>query len=461
MMSERHVVLRIGRADKYTPEGAPSDTLFLTLQVGGHQPEFKVTEKHLWSSESSACEVGLYDLELTPPQTALDLYRISVAAYCADLRLPRRRVGYDDWTRQIILHVPVADARLWSSQVQTLRSLLSFLSGDRWQISLREQEVPAPTRPSGHRHKHQGKEKEHGPCTAVCLFSGGLDSFVGAADALAAGRNLLLVSHVPEGLARWLSPAQTDLKSRLAQAYQDRRLEHVRVTLNPPRPTEHAWKENTQRARSILFLGLGALAAAGIGDSAPLIVPENGFISLNIPLTPGRIGSLSTRTTHPNTVSLYRQLLRGLAIRVPIELPYMFQTKGEMLSLAKDPEVVTRLASRSVSCASPNSWSSAREEHCGYCVPCIIRRAAMSAVGLDDASEYRLDIRKPGRDLTDKEATHAKGFRLAIHDQAGGISLPDLLSAGALPPTLGSSADFRHVHDRGLAEVAAFLGNRE
>lgn len=457
-MSERHVVLRVGRGDEYTPNGAPNDTLFFSLHGTGSDAESKIGERHLWSRVRSAREVGLNDLDLKPPQTALDLYRISVAAYCADLRVLRRRDGYDDWTRQIVLHVPVADLTLWSSQVQTLSRLLSFLSGDRWRIELREREVSAPKRPRRARNKGKKPVEQPGPFHAVCLFSGGLDSFVGGADALAEGRNLLLVSHVPEGLARWLSPAQLSLVAGLAEANRDRRIEHLRVTLNPPRPTEHAGKENTQRARSILFLGLGTLAAAAIGDSTPLIVPENGFISLNVPLTPGRIGSFSTRTTHPNTVSLYRRLLRGLAIRVPIELPYMFQTKGEMLGGAKDPEVVRRLASRSVSCASPNPRSSAREDHCGYCVPCIIRRAAMSAAGLDHASAYRLDIRKPGRDLTNKEATHLKGFRMAIHHQAGGISLVDLLSAGPVPLSEGSATAFRGVHDRGLDEVAAFLG---
>ena len=459
-MSERHVVLRVGRGDQYTPNGAPNDTLFFSHHGTGSHADSKIGERHLWSRVRSAREVGLNDLDLKPPQTALDLYRISVAAYCADLRLLRRHDGYDDWTRQIVLHVPVADLTLWAPQVQTLTRLLSFLSGDRWRIELREQRVSAPHRPR--RPRDEGNRPEEGPVplNAVCLFSGGLDSLVGGADALAEERSLLFVSHVPEGLARWLSPAQRDLAAGLGNAYQGRRIEHLRVTLNPPRPTEYAGRESTQRARSILFLGLGTLAAAAIGDSAPLIVPENGFISLNVPLTPGRIGSFSTRTTHPNTISLYRQLLRGLAIQVPIELPYMFRTKGEMLRVAKDPEVVQRLANGSVSCASPNPRSSATENHCGYCVPCIIRRAAMSAVGLDHASAYRLDIRKPGRHLTDKEATHLKGFRLAIHNRAGRISLVDLLSAGPIPLSEGPAAAFCGVHDRGLDEVAAFLGHK-
>lgn len=457
-MIERHVVVRVGRGDAYKPKGVPETTVFFTLHSAGDDPKTTIKEKHLWSRVRRTPEVGLHDLGLKPPQTALDLYRISAAAYCTDLRLPRRQNGYDDWTRQIVLHVPVANVKLWSSQVETLSELLSFLSGDRWRVEFREQDVPAPERKRRRKPKHEDEEETAEAFDAVCLFSGGLDSFVGAADAVAEGRNVLLMSHVSTGTWRWVSAAQDALKKGMATKYKNRRIEHVKVTLNPPQPTEHTGKEGTQRARSILFLGLGTLAAAAVETGTPLIVPENGFISLNVPLTPGRIGSLSTRTTHPNTMSKYRHLLDGLGINVPIELPYMFATKGEMLANAKDFEVVRRLAAESVSCASPNSWSSAKEKHCGYCVPCIIRRAAMSSAGLDDTSSYRLDIRNPGRALSDKEATHLKGFHLAIRNRGRGVSLPELLSAGPLPPSEGSVGAFREVHDRGLAEVAAFLG---
>lgn len=457
-MSERHVVLRVGRGDKYAPKSASRSTVFFTLHGGGENPEGEIKEKHLWSRLRSASESGLYDLGLTPSQTALDLYRISVGAYCADLRLPRRRYGYDDWTRNIVLHVPVADTDLWLPHVGTLTELLSFLSGDRWRIELREQEVPAPEPTRRRKTKDETEEGEPDPFDAVCLFSGGLDSFIGAAEAVADGRNLLLVSHIAEGTWRWISAAQDVLREGLKSEYEDRRIEHVKVTLNPPRPTENTGKERTQRARSILFLGLGTLAAAATDNSIPLIVPENGFISLNLPLTPGRIGSLSTRTTHPNTISLYRKLLNGLGIDVRIELPYMFMTKGEMLAGAKACEVVRNLAEETVSCASPNPWGPDEEKHCGYCVPCIIRRAAMRTAGLDNPKQYRVDILTPEKELTDKQATHLNGFRLAIRNRSGGVTLPQLLSAGPLPASEGSIDDFTSVHDRGLAEVAAFLG---
>lgn len=456
-MRERHVVLRAGRGDTYRPRGAPRSMIVFSLHGEGGDPQSEIKEKHLWSRVQSAAEVGLRDVGIEPPQTALELYRISAAAYCADLRLERRGNGYDDWTRQIVLHVPVADRGLWSTQTDTLAELLGFLSGDRWRIELRESEVPAP-KPKRRRRKSMESDKEPDPFDATCLFSGGLDSFVGAADLVANGRNVLLVSHLSEGIWRWVAPAQEALRDGLTETYDVRRIEHLKVTLNPPRPTENTGKEDTQRARSILFFGLGVLVAAGIGAGTPLVVPENGLISLNVPLTPGRIGSLSTRTTHPYTMDLYQRLLEGLGIEVPIELPYMFMTKGEMLASATDPEVVWKLARESVSCASPNPWGKATQSHCGYCVPCIIRRAAMDTVELDRAADYRLNILTPGRDLTAKESTHVKAFRLAVRNRAGGIRLPELLSAGRLPASMGSVDDFRSVHDRGLSEVAAFLG---
>lgn len=446
-MGERHVVLRADRGDPYG-EYLPASTVVFTLDAEGEFPEGEITHKHLWS--------GLVDLDLHPPQAAVDLYRIAAAAFCADLRLPRKE-AFDGWTREIVLHAPVADRDLWLPHVDTLTALLAFLSGDQWQIELRERDVAPPERRRRRRTK-DGEAQEERDLDTVCLFSGGLDSFIGAADAMADGTNLLLVSHVPAGVARWLSPAQDDLRKGLARPYQEQRIEHLKVTLNPPPVTEKTAREGTQRVRSIYFLALGTLAAAAIGGSTPLVVPENGFISLNLPLTPGRIGSLSTRTTHPYAMSLYREFLRGLGIDVPIHLPYMLTTKGEMLARATDPSVVYPLAGKSVSCASPNPRSKAKESHCGYCVPCIIRRSAMNQVELDDADDYRLDILNPGKPLTNAEAAHLRGFKLAIRERTGGVSLAELLAAGPLRSAEGSVGDFKGVHDRGLAEVAEFLG---
>ncbi|MHC5720555.1 MAG: hypothetical protein ACYTX0_53180, partial [Nostoc sp.] len=114
----------------------------------------------------------------------------------------------------------------------------------------------------------------------------------------------------------------------------------------------------------------------------PLVVAENGLISLNVPLTHSRIGSLSTRTTHPHFLSLYQKILSSLGLVTSIELPYKFFTKGEMLANVKNKEVLESTANLSMSCSHPEAGrfrQGSPSHHCGYCVPCIIRRAALAS----------------------------------------------------------------------------------
>jgi hypothetical protein len=69
-------------------------------------------------------------------------------------------------------------------------------------------------------------------------------------------------------------------------------------------PGSHSVNERSQRARSIIFFAYGVLAATALkryhdGQPVTLYVCENGFIAINPSLTTARLGSLSTRTTHP------------------------------------------------------------------------------------------------------------------------------------------------------------------
>ena len=94
--------------------------------------------------------------------------------------------------------------------------------------------------------------------------------------------------------------------------------------------------ESSQRARSIVFLSYGVLLATALnpyldGREVTLYVCENGFISLNPPMTGSRLGSLSTRTTHPLFLRLFQQLLSSADIRVQLKNPYQYMTKGEMI----------------------------------------------------------------------------------------------------------------------------------
>ena len=102
-------------------------------------------------------------------------------------------------------------------------------------------------------------------------------------------------------------------------------------------------------------MGLGIAVANSYGDTIPLYIPENGLISLNIPLTSSRIGSSSTRTTHPYFLDTLSKILIRLDIKNKIINPYQFLTKGEMITHSKNRNLISKFYNETVSCAHPNS----------------------------------------------------------------------------------------------------------
>ena len=242
---------------------------------------------------------------------------------------------------------------------------------------------------------------------AVCLFSGGLDSLVGAIDLLAAGLRVALVSH--HGLGDGAKSIQQRVIAVLNQEFVDQ-IVHVPFFVHPDRGNTDEG-ENTMRARSLLFMAVGVAVATMMETKPTLTVPENGLISLNVPLTGARSGSLSTRTTHPHYMALFRELLAALKIAVPISLPYRHRTKGEMLRDVKHTGALAKTAALTMSCSHPTVGRYAGKSpgnHCGYCVPCIIRLASLKAAGIADrARTGTLSRNRPRRQAT--------GFMMSAH----------------------------------------------
>lgn len=92
----------------------------------------------------------------------------------------------------------------------------------------------------------------------------------------------------------------------------------------------------------------------------------------------------------------FDELLRGLGLWTRLENPYAFQTKGEMAKACADLAFLRKEARNTMSCSSPASRrydpdpSQRDPKHCGRCVPCLIRRAAiLEAWGADD-TPYRI-----------------------------------------------------------------------
>lgn len=86
-----------------------------------------------------------------------------------------------------------------------------------------------------------------------------------------------------------------------------------------------------------------------------MIVPENGTISINIPLDSGRRSSCSTRTTHPTFIKRIQEALYTIGISNSIYNPYRLKSKADMvLECCQDTSkkaILKSLVDLSCSCA--------------------------------------------------------------------------------------------------------------
>ena len=459
------VVVRVGDVDMFGPTlGRRDQLLLLSLDAAA------VSDGNVGGAVAHSVWARLDEHRLTPPPAAVDLLRVAAAVYAADARVPRR-TAYDGWTREFLLYVPVAEPDVWAAAMDPLVQLLAFLTGDRWEVRVRPLTLVAGAPGTGRPTVDQRVWSRAVPMTvdAVCLLSGGLDSFAGAVDELASGRRLAFVSHNTAGSERFTSRSQDDVIDALGRGFGAGAFEHLKFRVAPP-PAGRGDSEDTQRSRSIIFLALGTLVAASLGAEAggpptPLVVPENGFISLNVPLTPSRLGSCSTRTTHPYAIAAFARVLNALGLRVSLELPYRWLTKGEVLAGSRRPDVLSSSAHVTTSCARPNDRnadSTRPQRHCGYCVPCVIRRAAMATVGCDAPTDYRFDLHSE-RTLLEASAARRsdiRSFELALLRAAGGRGVADVLATGPLPDAPEALEKYLSVYERGLDEVSRFLLGR-
>jgi hypothetical protein len=213
--------------------------------------------------------------------------------------------------------------------------------------------------------------------------------------------------------------------------------------------------ESSTRSRSLLFLSLG-LAVASIHD-VPLWIPENGFASLNPPLSPSRRGSLSTRTTHPAFLAGLSTILERVGAQHEIVNPFAERTKGEMFASAAEAvgkEEISAFLSETHSCGltGQRAFGAPVSTHCGVCFGCVVRRASFPAAGLADGTEY----------LSDRATGELKRWleqKSVMPDMRGfarrGVSNSDLASLSL--PASYSIATARTLCERAVSELRAFV----
>ncbi|MGE5623786.1 MAG: 7-cyano-7-deazaguanine synthase [Methanocella sp.] len=322
------------------------------------------------------------------------------------------------------MRIPVVNRHAFQAAKDEIEYVLYLLSDDSWDIEFTRREgVPEPNR--------EWPERDG----SVLLFSGGLDSLAAAVNQAESGEPTLLVSHdsgnpVIDGSQQALAEYVSGLPGA--------RIQHLPFRVRPQTgggltfPKKH---ESSQRTRSFLFLTLAMLVARREGRRRVIFIAENGQMAIHLPLTAARLGGFSTHTAHPEVVSVIQGIMSGLlGIDLSIHNPFLYMTKAEVVAglCARHADAIEE----SVSC-----WRASRvaggHNHCGECVPCLVRRIALEINNVRQADWGRDLLQEPiatlGEDDIGKRnllelAEFAASFRPGVPNDQVNHKHPELTS---------------------------------
>ena len=307
----------------------------------------------------------------TAASLELDLLLIAASVFAVDRGTPRGE--REDFARRLELSIPVVNTGRLQPLANAIEDVLRLLSNDFWHIELRQQEGAIEGISEGNQQEGQ-----------VLLFSGGLDSLAGAIEFRTPGP-LALVSHITRG--RQTRNVQERLAGMLTDSGTPLPHYQLFVSSRDTSGFDHDI-EGSQRTRSFMFLILSALVARRLGRRNLLLIAENGQMAIHLPLNSARIGAFSTHTAHPDVLDSMQNIISTvLAGTYHISNPFVSLTKAEVV------ERVWTAMPGAVSVTS-SCWRNARlpegVNHCGDCVPCMIRRVAIETHG-DDPTPYARD----------------------------------------------------------------------
>jgi hypothetical protein len=322
-------------------------------------------------------------LEERPSSLAVDLVGVAAQLYAADRSNRRGR----SWKRRLRVPVVVSEIEPWSRTRPFLENALTKLTDDEWQIDLSDGRQPLPEE----QQPWLLKSKEY-ELTSVALFSGGLDSFAGAAAWLEEHPEEIL-GLVSISSSTVTGKVQRDLVEFLRLNFPNR-IYHLAVPLKLIRAPN---VERSQRTRGLVYTATATAIATCAGVQRVLIF-ENGYGAINPRLLEYQLGAQATKSTHPYVVHLLEDAYREAGLNCRIELPHVTETKAELLNRVPD-----RLRSGmrpSVSCDGfPLRIKDSKQ--CGHCGSCILRQKALRGAGLEafDRDDYLSSPFRGGQQL--------------------------------------------------------------
>jgi hypothetical protein len=303
---------------------------------------------------------------------------------------------------------------LWLGHAsETLKELLWYLCGDVWDLIFEPMSGGVAAQTQEYLLDFMPKKP-----AKVMLFSGGLDSFAGAA------KQMEDADHFHVLVSGWthsrMKVGQEDQSNLLLKGREGN---GHRVAVRYGLEDKASEKlESSQRTRGIVHAVLGAITALQV-ETDTLHIYENGIGALNLPFDETQSGWQVSRAVHPQTVLLIERLIRQISGQhFRVRMPFFFQTKAESLS-DSDVRRFAHGIPLTFSCDRfPNYY--ARKRQCGTCSSCILRRLSLESAGLaqyDPPEDYAFDVESvaeiPKRSaafVLDKFDAQAERFSKAI-----------------------------------------------
>jgi len=370
-----------------------------------------------------------------------DLLDIAGHLFATDIAC-ERGAGDVDWHRSIRVWVPVRDPDYWTTQRTAIEGIWTDLTDDDIEIRF-EQATDPPDAP----RMAKTPFPDHG---GIALLSGGQDSFAGALDLLSHEERPLYISHTASGA---ISSAQNSVEAHLRNR-PDSDVKRMKLSARKAPGKYYPGQEPSQRSRTFLFL-VAASVVASVGESDKVWLNENGIMALHLPLTPARIGSLSTHTAAPPILGRIEALVKNvLGTSTVLENRLVGLTKPEVIGLAVSLGAKDEMKD-TVSC-----WQIGRTRvHCGICAPCILRRVSCESHEVPDV-QYAADVFEDPTSLDDIRARDNLGHMVSLIQDL--IELSDVNLEYEYPELLGgqpalSLAESIDLHRRWADQASAVL----
>ena len=145
-------------------------------------------------------------------------------------------------------------------------------------------------------------------------------------------------------------------------------------------------------------------------------------------------------------------MLDNTGLQIVIENPYQDRTKGEMLKECLQQDVLKSYASKTTSCGR---YRVHKHQHCGRCVPCLVRRAAFKKWGVKDDTIYKYgNLSIKSDDYSNYDDVKSAAMAIIEIRERG---LDAWLGSNLNTTLLGDTSNYKNTITKGLNELEEFL----